>query len=256
MNSRKKKTAVSTVETNELKTLEQPSSGVSPLVQMFASGQIPIEQIDQMMTLNERWEKNESRKAYHEALARAKAEMPVATKSGKNTHLNSTYATLDDYLAVANPVLAKYGLSVSWDMRDQTAESVTATCRISHQMGHSEASAPVTMPITKGNNAVSAAQSVGIAMTYARRYSFTAILGMATEDGDGGNQTRQTAKVKELPPYDDARFKSIYPEWQAQVEKGDKTPTEIITSLQNRSTLNATQLKSLKGLEDCVPVKS
>ena len=180
-------------ESTPLKVVD---NGVSPLVQMFASGQVPLEQMQKLMDLQDRYEATEARKAYHEAIAKAKAEMPVAQKSGRNNHLNSTYATLDDYLAVANPVLAKFGLSVSWDIGEQTADSITTTCRISHQLGHSEASAPISMPITGGNNAVSPAQSVGIAMTYARRYSFTAILGMATEDADGNAPTTNTSEVK------------------------------------------------------------
>jgi len=158
--------------------------GVSPMVQLFASGQMDVNQIERMIDLQERYEGNEARKAYHAAMAKARAEMGTAEKSAENSHLNSKYATLDDLIRGASPALSANGFSFSWDVK-QEADSVTATCRIIHAMGHEE-STPVTMPVTKGNNAVNGAQSVGIAITYAKRYSFSALVGIATEDQDGG----------------------------------------------------------------------
>lgn len=164
--------------------------GVSPLVQLFASGQMDVAQIEKMIVLQERYEGNEARKAYHAAMANARASMGTAGKSGNNTHLRTQYATLDDLIAGASPALGANGFSFSWGI-NQDDKSVTAVCRIIHSMGHEE-STSVTMPVAPGLKSrdgkvvVNDAQAVGIAITYAKRYSFSALVGIATEDQDGG----------------------------------------------------------------------
>jgi len=63
-------------------------------------------------------------------------------------------------------------------------------------------------------------------------------------------------KATRTPEYDPDVFKENYPEWQAAVERGETTPSDIIDDLTSRKTLSESMLKDIRGLADCVPVQS
>ena len=100
-------------------------------------------------------------------------------------------------MAAILPVMTPLGLSVSWRNRLETGK-VVANCRISHDLGHFEESGEVVMPIPDDNMGATAPQRVGIAMTYAKRYSLLSIVGLAPEDdtdahGTGGEGGKTVA---------------------------------------------------------------
>ena len=98
-----------------------------------------------------------------------------------------TYADLADVLAEARPKLRSQGLALS---QTPSAEfGVTTT--LFHESGQWIKFAP--LKLTPGG---ATPQHVGSAITYARRYSALAVLGMATEDDDG----RAASTVPAAPP--------------------------------------------------------
>lgn len=124
---------------------------------------------------------SESISALCAALVAAQAEMPgvpKATKGQVGTAIRF-YADLSSVLEVVNPVLAQHKLGFVQFPYGGTGGSVTVVTRIFHESGEwmeCEASMP-----TGGNGA----QGVGSAITYQKRYSLMAVLGLATEDDDG-----------------------------------------------------------------------
>ena len=54
-------------------------------------------------------------------------------------------------------------------------------------------------------------------------------------------------------PVTDEWFKGAYPEFQKIVEKGTRTPDELLESLKTKCTLNDKQIQAIKNLEDAVP---
>lgn len=166
-------------------------NGVSPLVQMFATGEYSIEQIEKFIELQERHDANQAKKGYHLAMSKARADMGVALKRSRNSHTGSSYANLDALIEAARPALSANGFNFSFKPDQSTQGEVTEHCHVTHAMGHTEIYS-VTMPIegivsNNGKQVVNGAQKVGIAMTYAKRYAFSAATGIATEDADGNN---------------------------------------------------------------------
>ena len=232
----------------------QADDGVSPLVKLFSTGAYEIEQIEKMMQLQDRHDEREAMKAFNDAMAQAKSEMGPVVMTGKSHH--GKYPTLSDYLLTANPSLAKYGLSLSWETV-QTESTITATTVISHRMGHSKTYSPVTIPIMEGNSSTNAAQMVLQSKTYAERGSISTALGLESEDTDGnpGDPKVNSAKATEPPEYSEARFKKNYPTWKEKVEAGELDPSDIIAELQSRFIVPGSMIKDLNGLKDCVPVR-
>lgn len=129
--------------------------------------------------------------AWAEAFAKAQAEFPaihkdktatIPTKNGGS--FSYSYADLHTILEAVNPVLKKHGLVVA-----QAAVSlnggVGVETRVYHiESGHVEAFGPLYLPA--GDDA----RGAGSAVTYSRRYSLCAALGVvADEDDDGAAAT-------------------------------------------------------------------
>ena len=109
------------------------------------------------------------------------------------------YADLYQILSLIRPLLSKHGLAFTQHVSNADDKVVIETM-IMHESGQwiqSELSMPPTP-----NNRMSAAQSVGSAITYGRRYSLTAIFGITqcTEDDDAANQAPPyTSRPKPVP---------------------------------------------------------
>lgn len=118
-----------------------------------------------------------------EALLAVQSELPTAIhKDAENPHFRSKYVTLDALLAVARPALNKHGIVLmQWPGRADDGELVLTT-RLTHAAaGETHETSMVLLP-PKGDP-----QGQGSAITYARRYSLMAILGLAADDDDDGN---------------------------------------------------------------------
>src|SRR5690606_23489165 len=148
----------------------------------------PVEALERLVALKERVDREAARRAYFDALAAAQEEMPeiprkrtarILTKSG--AEYSYRYAALEDIARVVKPILNRHGLSYSWDVV-QGEQVLIVTCILRHVGGHEErASFPV--PIDSGAR-MSAAQANGAALTYGRRQSLIAVLGLTTADDD------------------------------------------------------------------------
>jgi hypothetical protein len=99
------------------------------------------------------------------------------------------FAPLEEILSTIQPVMGEVGLSVSWEMPKEVTDKVAVDCIISHELGHSERSGLFTIAIasTQENPGPNSAQRTGGAITYAKRYSLLAIIGMAPEDDEDGS---------------------------------------------------------------------
>lgn len=135
------------------------------------------EQIDQLAT----------------ALSAAQREFTAVTKDGENPHFRSKFASLSNAVLTAMPVLTSHGLSVSQDPDfDGTHDLLTTT--IMHKSGQWK-SATMRLHLVK-----LAPQDQGSALTYAKRYSFMAALGLvADEDDDAEAATNRTKRPRSSP---------------------------------------------------------
>lgn len=123
------------------------------------------------------------------AYAQFQQEVVNPSNTAKNPQFKSNYAPLDEVINTAKPVLAKYGLSVLQSTGSE-GESIKVVSILMHESGEYIQSDELTLPAyqTKGGGVKEFnAQGAGSAITYGRRYSLSAILGLASEDDDDGN---------------------------------------------------------------------
>jgi len=186
----------------ETPNLPAQASPNAVIMMAMQKGYTP-ELIEKMIQLQERFEANEARKAYHEAMAAFKADPPDIGKDKKvsfdvgNRTTSYTHASLANVTEKINKALSIQGLSAGWTTV-QADKGITVTCTITHRLGHSESTSLTAAPDTSGSK--NAIQAVGSTVSYLERYTILALTGLATRDMDDdgkGNGDGKMTKFEE-----------------------------------------------------------
>lgn len=153
-----------------------------------------VDTLAKLLELQERFEAGQARKAFDEAFAAFKAEAPRLEKTksvsygqGKTSY---KYTPLDEIASALGPILARHGLSYSWE-QSQDKETITVICILSHTLGHSRKNALSGPPDTSGSK--NAIQAIAGGVSYLRRYTLLGVTGMATSDEDADGITMGNA---------------------------------------------------------------
>ena len=175
-----------------VRTTEPPlSAGQPTIMQAIAFGLekgTPVEVMEKLYNLYERDADRKAAQEFAAAMAAFQSECPpipktstakIITNSGANYSYN--YAELDEIARKVRPLLAKHGLSYTWDS-EVTDGGVVCTCIVRHENGHS-VGAKFACP-TDAAAKMSGAQKQASALTYARRQSLVQALGLTTCDPD------------------------------------------------------------------------
>lgn len=153
-----------------------------------------VDKLERLLAAKRQWDSDEARKAFHQAMAAFQAECPPIPKTGKasvNTRSGGEYQyafpKFEVMQAICKPVLTKHGLHAKFGEYEVLPNGwIQIHCIVAHHLGHSEKTA-VAIPVPD-NVPVNAAQKAGIALSYAKRYSYAAALGLIIQgvDHDAG----------------------------------------------------------------------
>lgn len=158
-----------------------------------------LDVIEKFMALQERWEKNQARKAFDNAMSAAKAEIPNITKNREvdftsaKGRTNYRYEDLGEIARVVSPLLAKHGLSYRYRTASPINEPVTVTCIVSHRDGHFEENTLCAGRDDSGNK--NSIQAIGSTLTYLQRMTLKAALGLAVSNDDDGKKADAAGKI-------------------------------------------------------------
>jgi len=161
-----------------------PKSGiVTPMIMLQSAREqgASVEQMQQLMEMQFKWENNEARKAYMVAVAEFKAQPIVITKDKVNSQYRSRYTSIGNLVNTTNAELSKYGLNAHWEI-DQSV-LITVTCILSHSLGHSE-STSITAPADESGSK-NQIQEIKSTITYLKVATYEAITGVASTDDPG-----------------------------------------------------------------------
>lgn len=126
-------------------------------------------------------QRSDSIKNIAKAMANFQAEVRNPANTADNPFFKSKYAPLNDILSLVRPLLTKHGLSVLQSPSGD-GQNISVVTLITHESGEWIESDPLTLKADKAT-----AQGAGSAITYARRYALSAMLGISSEDDDDGN---------------------------------------------------------------------
>lgn len=180
------------------------AAGMTPLtlIQVALEKGIDPEQLGRLMDLQERWERNRAAEAFGAAITRFQAECPPVTKrrtvgGDAGSKITYRYASYDDVMRAAAPVLTACGLAVSFSTKQQE-RMVEITCRIRVGIHHEDHTVTVPVPDMRVNDT----QKFGAAISYGKRFALCAALNIVVTDEDNDAQalidTLLPAQVGEL----------------------------------------------------------
>ncbi len=160
-----------------------------------------VEMIDRLMSLQERYDAAQAKKAFIAARSDAKSEIsetPIV--KNRTGHNNKKYADFQAYAQVIDPILSKHGLSYGFET-EQDGAQVRVTCVLSHRDGHETRNTLVAAADNTGNK--NPVQAIGSTTTYLSRYTLMAALGLAATDDDdaraaGAGAAVSPAQLKQL----------------------------------------------------------
>ena len=137
------------------------------------------------------------------ALSKAQGKFTAVAKSSDNPFFKSKYAALPEVVLAAAPILSEQGLALTqWIGHNEAGQDILTTYLL-HSTGQYLCDVMI-LRLTKQD-----AQGLGSAVTYARRYSYMAVLGLVAdeEDDDGiaasgreGSQNIKAARAATTVP--------------------------------------------------------
>lgn len=129
-------------------------------------------------------ERSEQLNELAKSLADAQGELKMVEKDNVNPHFGKKYATLGAVIETFAPVISKHGLSVTQFIGHDDGADILTTWLL-HTSGQYMAESMRLRPVKNDP------QAQGSATTYARRYSYMAVLGLAPDEDDDGNAASQ-----------------------------------------------------------------
>ncbi|SRR5258706_3753004 len=161
------------------------------------------------------------------ALSKAQGEMQAAIKDKVNPFFKSSYADLGSVWDAARPVLSKYGLCIMQTTEMNADESkIIMVTTLAHTSGQWMKS---FLPLNPAKND---SQGIGAAITYLRRYSLSAIVGVVCDEDDDGEtavgrgKSQQPQQNNNQTPPPPSQLKE-----QTPVERIGKTEIIALTTL-------------------------
>lgn len=204
--------------------VQSDNNALSVIQQMVTSGNFDVSVARELLEMQKDFMKHQAIINYNNDFALMSKEIPVIAKS-KKAH-NTSYAPLEDIVKVVQPILSKYGFSVSFTTEQQGLDAVTINCILQHKDGHNT-STSLMLPTKAVNNSMNAMQAIGAAISYGKRYTICGILNIATAQDDDNNGFAVNAKIESAKrSLTDARLEKAI----EQIKLGNTTVDSVINS--------------------------
>jgi len=207
---------ITTQERREVVSAEQASVPMTPMqmaYQLIQNG-ADLGSVKEMLAMSKELAADQARRAFDEAVALAKAEIPVVTKNAKG-HNEKRYADFSAYARAVDPIITKHGLS--YRFRTAQTDRITVTCILSHKAGHfeeNELSGPADSSGSK--NAI---QAIGSTLTYLQRYTLIQALGLAASNDDDGKAVTVAEKGGAITEVQAANLRALIEETGSDIVK-------------------------------------
>jgi hypothetical protein len=184
-----------TDEVERLPTIQADSTTIMSIIQQVAmSPDADIDKMERLMLMHERFQAQQAKQQYDEALARMQEELPVIGERGgikdKNGRIQSTYALWEDVNEMIKPAMAKYGFAITF-RTPRNEKGIEVEGVLSHRGGHREVTS-IVLPVD-ASGSKNGVQAVASSVSYGKRYTAGLLLNFTTtgEDDDGNGPAAQ-----------------------------------------------------------------
>jgi hypothetical protein len=182
---------------------QMPSVTPSELLRFAIDKGADLDRLERLMELDERYQANQARKAYHNDMAKFKLNPPTIykdkqvsfpTQKGLTGYKHASIGNVGEKIVAA---LAEHGFSHRWVPSNTGNGMYKITCVITHKLGHSESTeleAPADQ--TGGKNTIQAMISTN---SYLERHSLLMATGLSTKDQPDDDGREGGGKPKDEP---------------------------------------------------------
>lgn len=143
---------------------------------------VDMDRLERLIALREKEIERQNYQSFVVDLSAMQREYQKIQKNATNTHTNSQYATLDQYIDAIKETLSKYHFALFSRIKEQSSDSISVEMTLTHPSGNKIATEGKFPHDTKGCK--SNIQAVGSAITYARRYLLGMLLNVVSADDD------------------------------------------------------------------------
>ena len=178
--------------------------------------------------------KSESIDKLATALNKFQGEVANILKTSENPYFKSKYAKLEDILNEYRLIWTKHGLSISQHPVTDEQGRIGVQTEVYHNSGEYRIFPPFYLTLTKNDP-----QGGGSAITYARRYSLAAVLGIQQEDDDGNSHVINPPRNKNYDnkPLDTEELSKAKDKFIAEIRPYNPTDN-IILDIDNIASIN------------------
>jgi len=136
---------------------------------------------------------DDKKKEFHKALLALHGDIEAVKKDESNPFFKSKYVPLPKMIRTLKPIFQKHGFILSQPV-DVTNSSVGIENVVFSSIIHAETGVSDVAKLALPK--IDDMQKLGGAITYARRYTLSALLGLEEADDDGNTATGKTVKRK------------------------------------------------------------
>lgn len=161
-----------------------------------------------------REEKSEAaRNEFRDAFAAFQKDAPAVERKGTG-HNSKKYARLEDVIEAVRPTLSANGFSLHHTIKQEDGK-IRICAVLGHRAGHAETT-EIVLPLDASGNK-NAVQAHASSVTYGRRYTALALLGIAPEDED--DDGKAAAAPETISDEQVAQLRSLIVETNSDIAK-------------------------------------
>jgi ERF superfamily protein len=155
------------------------------------------------------------------ALAKAQGEITVAVYDSANPHFKSKYASYEAIRKASQGALSKNGLTITHQLsQDANGKRIMVT-QLSHISGQWMRSSLI-LPCDKETP-----QSIGSSITYAKRYTYSSLLAMSSDEDEDGEEAEKPYRASNNTAFGNAVVKQPLPIDMISTELAQEIENEL-----------------------------
>lgn len=250
--TKKVETGIEVVKVKPIVARDTEVASVEGFISQAIANNVPVETMERLLAMRKDLKAEQAHEFYIAAMAKFQSECPIIVKDtvvkDKYGKIRYNYATLDSIVRQVKEPLGRNGFSYSTDVKNAD-NMMTAVCRITHIMGHSETST-FEVPIDR-DAYMSAPQKYAAASSFAKRYAFQNALGILTAEQDtdaadlAGGMAEEVAHPTACAPSKLDASNPVFASYKKQLESS-KTLDELGKAWANMPIQAKTALNEIK----------
>ena len=183
-------------EVLEVMSVEVKDKSPMELAQSFLTSGGNLENLEKMLSLQERFDTTQAKKAYTVAMSKFKSTPLLISKDKVNGQFKSKYVSIGNLVNSALPGMGACGLSHKWEIDQSDIKNIKVTCMVTHSAGHSESVSMIAPPDTSGGASKNPIQQIKSTITYLRAATFEGVMGLASTDANFDDDGNQSSSIK------------------------------------------------------------